>query len=315
MNRRIVSVMVFVGGLILLLGTLASSFSLSSPIELDPSPSPEPTKFAQYVPPPTATPSPTPTSTPTHTPTRTQTATRAPTRTRTPAPTKTPTLLKPTISPSPTIELVSVGERYGTLSVASVQSLVRAEFSLAVRGYSAINSTLGLVDYTGPFDEGAPQLWRIFSDERMPSWVGAYRVHDWDFNCNCRGEATTDPPVTLAGLIVTSGEILRLPRSSYYIGQDYQALVLYADADRITLNYTREANPVRGYSLYLEGIAVDSSLVDLYQKTDAAGRTSLPAIKAGQGLGRARGSQVQVAIRDAGGFMDPRSRKDWWRGK
>ncbi len=208
-----------------------------------------------------------------------------------------------------------MGEKYGTVAAASAQNLVIAELNLAVRGYGTIDVTPGLVDYTGPFDEGAPQLYRIFSDERIPSWVGGYRVYDWDSSCNCRGAATSDPPVTLAGLAVTVGEILRLPRSGYYIAQDYQALVLYADTDRITLNYTREASPVRGYTLYLEGIAVDSSLVSLYQKMDSAGRTGLPAIQAGQGLGRARGTEVKIAIRDAGSFMDPRSRKDWWRGK
>ncbi len=201
------------------------------------------------------------------------------------------------------------------LSAATVPNLVKAEFNLAMRGYTAGNSTLGLIDYTGPFDEGAPQLWRIFTDERIPIWGSAYRVNDWDFSCNCRGDSISDPPVTLAGLAVSPGEVLRLPRSSYYIGQDYQAFVLYADADRITLNYTREANPIRGYTLYFEGIAVDSSLVSLYQRMDAAGRISLPAIQAGQGLGRARGNEIKIAIRDAGGFMDPRSRKDWWRGK
>jgi hypothetical protein len=315
LNRRLFSAFVFVGGLILLLGTLASSLAQPSSIELDPTSSPEPTKFAQYVPPPSSTPSLTPTSTSTPTLTRTQTSTRIQTPTRTRTPTKVPTLAKPTATLSPTNEPVDVGEKYGTLSAAAVPNLVKAEFNLAVRGYAPSSSTLGLIDYTGPYDEGAPQLWRIFTDGRIPTWVSAYRVHNWDFSCNCRGDVVSDPPVTLVGMMVTTGEILRLPRSSYYIGQDHQALVLYADADRITLNYTRDASPIRGYTLYFEGIAVDSSLVGLYQRMDAAGRAALPAIQAGQGLGRARGNEIRIAIRDAGGFMDPRSRKDWWRGK
>ena len=121
--------------------------------------------------------------------------------------------------------------------------------------------------------------------------------------------------MTLVGFAVTPGEILRLPKSSYYIVNDFQAVVIYADPDRITLNFTRDANPIRGYTLYFEGIAVDSSLLGLYKSLNAAGRANLPAVQPGQGLGRARGTVVNIAIRDAGGFMDPRSRKDWWRGK
>ena len=189
------------------------------------------------------------------------------------------------------------------------------ELNLAARGFAPIASILGLVDYTGPFDEGAPQLYRIFSGERIPALVSAYQIYDWDAGCNCRGALQTDPPVTLVGFATNPGEILRLPKSSYYIANDFQAVVIYADADRITLNYTRDANPIRGYTLYLEGIAVDSSLLGLYQSLNAAGRANLPAVQPGQGLGRARGAVVQIAIRDAGGFMDPRSRKDWWRGK
>jgi hypothetical protein len=121
--------------------------------------------------------------------------------------------------------------------------------------------------------------------------------------------------VALVGFAVAPGEIIRVPRSSYYIGNDYQALVLYADNDRITFNYTRSGNPVRGYTIYLEGIAVDSTLVALYQQVDSAGRAELPALQAGQAIGRARGTEIKIAVRDAGAFMDPRSRKDWWRGK
>lgn len=240
----------------------------------------------------------------TSTPTRTRTATRTVTATPKPSPTATATL-----------EVISVDEEYGTLPVASPQNIALAQLNLATRGFVTAAAPLGLIDYTGPFDEGAPQLYKIFADERMPTPVGAYQLYEWDANCNCRGALQTDPEVTLLGLATNPGEILRLPRSSYYLAKDYQALVIYADPDRLTLNFTREAHPIRGYTLYLEGIAVDSGLLGLYQGLNAAGRAQLPAIRPGQGLARARGSEVKIAIRDAGGFMDPRSRKDWWRGK
>lgn len=287
---------------------------LPHPAPADPEPETEtsisePTKFVRYIPPPTATPSRTPTATRTASPTRTSTLTR------TAAPTKTGTLV-PTLTSTatPTLVPVNVGEKYGALSVASSDENL-PELSLAARGFITTSMNLGLVDYTGTIDEGAPQLSKIFSDERMPTWVAAYQVYSWDAMCNCRGAAMGDPPVTLFSAAIKPGEILRLPRSSYYIANDFQALVLYADPDRITLNYTREANPVRGYTLYLEGFAVDSGLLSSYRAANAAGRANLPAVQAGQGLGIARGTEVKIAIRDAGGFMDPRSRKDWWRGK
>lgn len=271
---------------------------------------PEPSKIAQFIPPPTASSTQTPTATRTLAPTQTSTLTRTPsaTRTATPLPKSTPTA-------TATVEIISVSEKYGTLAVASPQSVALEQVNLAARGFVATNLPLGLVDYTGPYDEGAPQLYRIFSGERIPTQISAYQVYDWDTSCNCRGALQSDPPVTLVGFATTPGEILRLPKSSYYIVNDFQAAVIYADPDRITLNYTREANPIRGYTLYLEGIAVDSGLLSSYQSLNAAGRTNLPAVQPGQGLGRARGAVVNVAIRDAGGFMDPRSRKDWWRGK
>lgn len=194
-------------------------------------------------------------------------------------------------------------------------SVAPEQVNLAVRGFAMTTVPLNLVDYTGPFDEGAPQLFRIFSGERTPTMVTAYQVYDWDASCNCRGALQSDPLVTLVGFLTNPGEILRLPKSSYYIANDFQAVVIYADPDRITLNFTRDANPIRGYTLYLEGIAVDSSLLGLYQSLNAAGRANLPAVQPGQGLGRGRGTVVNIAIRDAGGFLDPRSRKDWWRGK
>jgi len=68
-----------------------------------------------------------------------------------------------------------------------------------------------------------------------------------------------------------------------------------------------------GYTLHVENICVEPSLLALYQAMNAAGRSSLPALRSGQAFGRARG-EIGVAIRDCGAFLDPRSRKDWWKG-
>jgi hypothetical protein len=60
-------------------------------------------------------------------------------------------------------------------------------------------------------------------------------------------------------------------------------------------------------------LCVEPRLLALYEEDNAAGRSRLPGLVEYQALGRARGAEVQVAIRDNGTFMDPRSHKDWWR--
>jgi hypothetical protein len=90
-------------------------------------------------------------------------------------------------------------------------------------------------------------------------------------------------------------------------------LVLYASTNRITIKYTNNDNVEQGYTLHVENVCVEPRLLALYQALNSAGRGRLPALRAGQAFGRALGSEIGVAIRDYGTFMDPRSRKDWWR--
>lgn len=104
-----------------------------------------------------------------------------------------------------------------------------------------------------------------------------------------------------------------LPVGGSDIMNDFRVLVLYADAERITFKYTRSDTIVGGYALHLEGILVDADLLALYQRMNSAGRGNLPALRARQPFGTAKSTEVKVAVRDSGAFMDPRSRKDWWR--
>jgi hypothetical protein len=187
--------------------------------------------------------------------------------------------------------------------------------NFALRGFASTTAVLGLVDYSGATDSGAPQLYGLFADNRTPRFSAVYQVYDWNWGCNCRGALVNDWDVTLAGLAVTAGETIRTPGAGSDIGSGFQALVLYADAERLTLKYTRSDNVASGYTLHLEDVSVDSNLMAVYQQQNSSGRGELPAVRAGQALGRARGSEIKVAIRDAGAFMDPRSRKDWWRGR
>ena len=208
------------------------------------------------------------------------------------------------------------GTQYNTLSVlppvTDRPAEVHADLNLALRGYELTDAYCGLVEYGGTPDSGAPKLYTLFSDHRVPAFPAVYRVYDWDWDCNCRGDLLSDWAVTLAGMGVATGEILYLPDSDYDIGSGYEALVLYASEERITLKYTREDNVIKGYTIHVENVCVEPSLLALYRDWNEVGRGELPALRAGQPFGRARGSEIGVAIRDAGSFMDPRSQKDWW---
>ncbi len=211
------------------------------------------------------------------------------------------------------------GESYAAIIVEPPPSdrpaAEHADLNLALRGYTPTGGALGLVDYGGATDPLAPQLYGLFSDQRTGVFTALHQVYDWNWTCNCRGGPLTYPPATLAELASTPGELIRVPDSGYTIGSGYEVLVLYATPQRITLKYTRNDNVVHGFTLHLEDICVDPDLLAFYQATDAAGRDRLPALRPGQPFARAAGATISVAIRDSGTFMDPRSRKDWWRGR
>lgn len=212
------------------------------------------------------------------------------------------------------------GESYGVTPVTPELSSAEThpDLNLAVRGYSATSAPLQLVDYNGESDPGAPQLPGLFADNRTATFRTAYQMYDWDWTTNTRGPLLATWPVTLLGLAATPGETIHVPDSvGRDIGDDqrYEVLVLYASLTRITLKYTRDDNVRAGYTLHVEGVCVEPSLLSLYQSWNAAGRGRLPGLRARQAFGRADGNEIGVAIRDCGSFMDPRSRKDWWQGR
>lgn len=210
-------------------------------------------------------------------------------------------------------------ESYASLSVnpppTDRPAAEHADLNLALRGYELTTAFKGLVDYSGGGDPNAPQLPGLFADKRTGVFANVYRVYDWNWACNCRGDLLTNWPVTLAGLVTTAGETIHAPDSGHTIGSGYEVLVLYASTERITLKYTRDDNVISGYTLHVEDVCVEPRLLALYQASDSAGRGQLPALQPWQAFGRARGAQLGIAIRDNGTFMDPRSRNDWWRGR
>ena len=187
------------------------------------------------------------------------------------------------------------------------------DYNLAVRGYAPADKYHGLVEYGGSYDPLAPQLAELFAQPRLPRFVATYQVHDWHWEEMQRGPLLTDPEVSALGMETTVGELLYVPDSGYTIGNSYEALVIYATTDRITLKYTREDNVVYGYTLHIDRICVDPALLALYRACDDAGRALLPALRPHQPFARARGDEVVIAIVDTGTFLDARSRLDWWR--
>lgn len=261
------------------------------------------------------TPSPTlaPTNPPTATPIRSPTLTTTPRRIITP--TSTATITNSASRPATVTRAPS--QAYSTLPVPPPPSdrpaAQHADLNLNLRGYARTQAALQLLDLQGATDPGGPQLKTLFTDNLARPVRSTYRVYNWDWGCNCRSGLIDDPEVTLIGLSATPGETLFLPVGGADIMNDFRALVLYADADSITFKYTRSDTIVGGYALHVEGINVDSNLLALYQQMNSAGRGNLPALRARQPFGTAQSNEVQVAVRDNGAFMEPRSRKDWWR--
>jgi hypothetical protein len=226
-------------------------------------------------------------------------------------------LLAANPTPVPTLpprEFAKVSVQGGSLGQPAAGS---PDVNLSLRGYTAINAFLGLVNYNGDTDPEAPQMGAIFTPARLPGFAAAHQVYDWNWGCNpptgCRGELLTYPyTVTLLEMSTTPGEVLSVPSRQQGIGSGFVAMVLYAEESRLTVTYTREDSPAIGYLLHFEGAAVAPELLALYRQLDAAGRRELPALRNGEAWGVAAGPSIKAAVRDSGTFMDPRACKDWW---
>ncbi|HEV8638440.1 MAG TPA: hypothetical protein VG370_29855 [Chloroflexota bacterium] len=213
------------------------------------------------------------------------------------------------------------GSSYTTIPLEGAPPLdrpieVHPDFNLAARGWVTVSELRGLVDYNGAFDANSPQLYGLFANLRTPGFTSTHRVNDWDGKNIL--PPRTDFPVTLLGMATTPGEALLLPGRVPEIYPGYHGLVLYASEVRITWVYTRFgyiSSPSGGYGVHVENVCVDPNLLALYRAADAAGRGQLPALRGGQPFGTARSGEILLSIRDSGSFMDPRSRKDWWRGR
>ena len=251
----------------------------------------------------------------------------APTATALPSP--TPQVLALITPSAPQIVEASsgcpaaTGEAYPLIpvlgAVADHPDVEHGDLNLGLRGYVGVDAALGLVAISGPTDDDPPQLVSVLRRDGLPDFVAAYRVRDWDWGCGergCRGAEISTVEVSALALGAQPGEVVYLPsRRAEVYGGGVTALVLYADPTRLTAVYTRDDSVAHGYAIHLDGLCVNSGLVQAYRQANVAGRGQLPAVRAGQAVGTAQGDRVIVAIRDRGAFKEPRSHKDWWQGR
>lgn len=223
----------------------------------------------------------------------------------------------PTAASCPTFS----DRQYATIPMTGVDhshvDTLHGDLNLALRGFVPTTGALSLIEIAGPTDADAPQLAGLFADGQTRAFSALYQAYDWNWACGgdgCRGAVLAQPAVALLGLVTTAGEAIGTPgRAAVIDGGGYVAAVLYADESRITLAYTRDGTVAQGYAVHLDGLCVDPNLLAAYRTANGAGRGALPALHSNQALGVAMGSEVRVAVRDRGSFLDPRSRKDWWQ--
>jgi hypothetical protein len=193
-----------------------------------------------------------------------------------------------------------------------------------VRGYSVIAGQKTPLP-AGSYDPHGypPQLSQLFDTPRNGfTFANSYYINDLHDPERPGGPAS--------GITTSIGELIRVPDSWYTIGGTpvaYEVLVLYADANSITMKYTREDNMATGYGIHLRNICVDPNLLALYNQIEASGVRyvdygnrsdqyfpyNLVNLRARQAIGRAATNELIVSIRDVGSFMGPYY-CDWWQG-
>ncbi|NIU99772.1 MAG: hypothetical protein GWN55_00295, partial [Phycisphaerae bacterium] len=209
---------------------------------------------ATLTPQPTSTPEPTspPTPTPSATPTATATATITPidtdtTGSRLVSPTAAATTAGTAIDPTVTRSLSRANQQSAPATSTNTYILIPIEggrdsrpaeehgdLNLKLRDPEPSQASAELVDYTGYDDPNAPKLSAIFE----PDFVATYVVHDWDWNCNCKGKLKNEG--FLVGIETTPGEPIYIPPTQQAVWQDdYYAVVLYASEDSLTFVYNR----------------------------------------------------------------------------
>ncbi len=205
-----------------------------------------------------------------------------------------------------------------------------ADKNLALRSYSLTSAPKNLVNLGSDDPIQPPQLATLFAPSRVPIFSNVYRANTWNWaqspDPGTPGGPITDWPVTVIGMQTAPGEPLRAPTHGRDIGAPFGtggSMIIFADADSLTLHFTREDTAAVGYTVHIDNICTDPNLLALYNSLDNTARNTysaarpysynLPGLTAGQILGVARDTEIRVALVDTGAFMDPRSQFEWWQ--
>lgn len=180
-----------------------------------------------------------------------------------------------------------------------------ADNPFVISSYSQIEGELNLINFIHETDSRAPQFTTLVEGLPYPRVSKLFQV--------AGASKPTDAPgdfATLVGFSAGDKNIL-VPQSGYDIGGGFEVLVVYADSQNITLKYNREDGIAVGYTLYIKNVEVDRDLLNYYNQLNQEGRKTLPTLRAGARIGKAKG-EILIAIRDSGTLLDPRWRYDWW---
>ena len=133
---------------------------------------------------------------------------------------------------------------------------------------------------------------------------------------------------------VEAGDSIMMPDTGYSIGGGMEAMVVFADSDKITLHIGRHEYFVGsgqnncnggtcsgGYWIYLKGLCVDQQIVNKYNEVKGAQESAganedpimLPMIEANRVIGKASGSTIDVLVRDNGPLISIH-RPVYWQG-
>jgi len=160
-----------------------------------------------------------------------------------------------------------------------------------------------LMNYNGQTFPDTPKLSDVFE----PNFVRTYTVHEWDWNCNCKGDLKNNG--YLLGIKTTPGEPIYIPtREEDILNGKYYAVVLYADEDSLTIGYNRVGTIEHDYVVHYLGLKTDPNLLAVYGQST---RSDLLGLTLDTPVGIAT-DELIVSVRNKGTFMDTRSRKDWW---
>ncbi|MFT5197108.1 MAG: hypothetical protein ACI9EW_000884 [Cellvibrionaceae bacterium] len=204
-----------------------------------------------------------------------------------------------------------------------------ADKNIELRGYStntASNLQKELIDYGSGDPTQPPQFATLFSPYQVPPLSGFHQVHQWNWASSpTPGQPAgpiTAPKVTALSFNLDSGVPLYAPISGYDIGGGVEVIVIFADENTVTLHYTREDSAAKGYTVHIDQICTDPSLLSLYNSLDQSNGArydypsaeyNLPTLAAGQAFGTTSANDMVVAIADTGAYQDLRSCNEWWQ--